>query len=79
MLSLFNRLPWLHRVLITAFSAIIVFAIFFLPNSEELHKPDAQLDVGRHYPVTLDKQLITRPEEEVIAPPLLCCAGKPTK
>ncbi|HDZ9131346.1 TPA: peptidoglycan DD-metalloendopeptidase family protein [Vibrio cholerae] len=69
MLSLFNRLPWLHRVLITAFSAIIVFAIFFLPNSEDLRKPDAQREVGRHYPVTLDNQLVSTSEEEVIAPP----------
>ncbi|EEW09438.1 conserved hypothetical protein [Vibrio mimicus VM573] len=59
MLSLFTRLPWLHRVLITAFSAIIVFAVFFLPNAESLRNPNSQLEIGRHYPITLDNELFS--------------------
>ncbi|MDE1514788.1 MAG: peptidoglycan DD-metalloendopeptidase family protein [Vibrio sp.] len=64
MLSLFNRLPWLHRVLITAFSAIIVFAVFFLPNSDGLRQSNSQLEVGRHYPIELDNQLFANLEQE---------------
>ncbi|KQB04004.1 peptidase M23 [Vibrio metoecus] len=63
MLSLFTRLPWLHRVLITVFSAVIAFAVFFLPNAERLHKPESQLEVGRHYPLSLDNQLLSTTNE----------------
>lgn len=64
MLSFFNGLPWLHRVLISIFTAIIVFAIFFLPSPDDLHPANTQLEVGRHYPIPLDNDLFATEEEE---------------
>ncbi len=54
MLSIFQRLPLLHRALIAFFVAIIIFALFFLPDVSELKPHQAQLEVGRHYPISMN-------------------------
>ncbi|MBM7038611.1 peptidoglycan DD-metalloendopeptidase family protein [Vibrio ulleungensis] len=58
MLSIFQRLPLLHRALIAFFTAIVVFALFFLPDAHELHEDDDRLEIGRHYPLTINTQAL---------------------
>ncbi len=58
MLSIFARLPWIHRALIAFFSAIIVIALFFLPDANELRNTENQLEVGRHYPLTINAEAL---------------------
>jgi murein DD-endopeptidase MepM/ murein hydrolase activator NlpD len=58
MLSIFARLPTLHRVLIAFFSALIVVALFFLPTPNELGKEQRKLEVGRHYNLSIKAQAL---------------------
>jgi murein DD-endopeptidase MepM/ murein hydrolase activator NlpD len=56
MLSLFSQLPRLHRALISTFTAIIVFALFFLPDPRDLSPEESNIQIGRHYPLTIDAE-----------------------
>lgn len=58
MVSIFKRLPLLHRILICFFSALIVVALM-LPDVSELQeaKPN-KLVVGQHYPVKIDSMAL---------------------
>ncbi|MCJ2378678.1 peptidoglycan DD-metalloendopeptidase family protein [Vibrio sp. ZSDZ34] len=53
MLSVFTRLPWLHRALISLFTALIVIALF-LPDAEELREDNDRLEVGKHYSLSMN-------------------------
>lgn len=53
MVSVFKRLPWLHRALIAFFTALIVIALF-LPDVTELDDGNDRLEVGKHYALTID-------------------------
>ncbi|QXO17845.1 peptidoglycan DD-metalloendopeptidase family protein [Vibrio ostreae] len=59
MLAIFARLPWMHRALIALFSALIVTALFFLPNPEDLRDDSERLQVGRHYPLAIDSEALS--------------------
>ncbi len=59
MLSIFTRLPWIHRALIAIFSALIVFALLFLPSPETLQSNPDRLQVGRHYPLAINKEALS--------------------
>ncbi|KGY12347.1 peptidase M23 [Vibrio tubiashii] len=53
MLSLFARLPWIHRALITLFSALIVI-VLFLPAPNDLRQEETIYQVGKAYPLAID-------------------------
>ncbi|RTZ15029.1 peptidase M23 [Vibrio aquaticus] len=53
MLSLFARLPWIHRALIAFFSALIVIALF-LPAPKDLRQEESNYQVGKAYPLSID-------------------------
>ncbi|MDK9728132.1 peptidoglycan DD-metalloendopeptidase family protein [Vibrio sp. D415a] len=55
--SIFVRLPLLHKVLIGFFSALIIFAFFFLPDPQDLDPQQSRLKVGQHYPVPVSLEL----------------------
>ncbi|MFY2160934.1 peptidoglycan DD-metalloendopeptidase family protein [Vibrio alginolyticus] len=55
--SIFVRLPLLHKVLIGFFSALIIFALFFLPAPQDLDPQQSRLKVGQHYPVPVSLEL----------------------
>ncbi|EPV8283700.1 peptidoglycan DD-metalloendopeptidase family protein [Vibrio alginolyticus] len=55
--SIFVRLPLLHKVLIGFFSAQIIFALFFLPDPQDLDPQQSRLKVGQHYPVPVSLEL----------------------
>ncbi|EPQ8263909.1 peptidoglycan DD-metalloendopeptidase family protein [Vibrio alginolyticus] len=55
--SIFVRLPLLHKVLISFFSALIIFALFFLPDPQDLDPQQSRLKVGQHYPVPVSLEL----------------------
>ncbi|MCE9828931.1 peptidoglycan DD-metalloendopeptidase family protein [Vibrio diabolicus] len=55
--SIFVRLPLLHKVLIGFFSALIIFALFFLPDPQDLNPQQSRLKVGQHYPVPVSLEL----------------------
>ncbi|EHD2240787.1 peptidoglycan DD-metalloendopeptidase family protein [Vibrio vulnificus] len=59
MLSIFARLPILHKVLIGFFSAIIFIALFLLPDANELLPKENRLEVGRHYPIDIEMQRLS--------------------
>lgn len=59
MLSIFTRLPWVHRALIAVFSALIVFAILFLPSPESLQNNPNKLQIGRHYPLAINSEALS--------------------
>lgn len=59
MLSIFTRLPWIHRTLIALCSALIVFALLFLPSPESLQKNPNKLQVGRHYPLAINSEALS--------------------
>ncbi len=59
MLSIFARLPWMHRALIAIFSAVIVIALFFLPDPKDLHPEESRYEVGRHYPLTINAEALS--------------------
>ncbi|KOO13651.1 peptidase M23 [Vibrio xuii] len=54
MLSLFARLPWIHRALIAFFSAIIVVALF-LPAPKDLREEESNYQIGKAYPIEIDQ------------------------
>ncbi|HHF0484767.1 TPA: peptidoglycan DD-metalloendopeptidase family protein [Vibrio antiquarius] len=55
--SIFVRLPLLHKILIGFFSALIIFALFFLPDPQDLDPQQSRLKVGQHYPVPVSLEL----------------------
>ncbi|HHX8655619.1 TPA: peptidoglycan DD-metalloendopeptidase family protein [Vibrio diabolicus] len=55
--SIFVRLPLLHKVLIGFFSALIILALFFLPDPQDLDPQQSRLKVGQHYPVPVSLEL----------------------
>ncbi|PFG55410.1 murein DD-endopeptidase MepM/ murein hydrolase activator NlpD [Vibrio sp. ES.051] len=57
--SIFIRLPLLHKVLIGFFSALIIFALLFLPDPQDLAPQQSRLKVGQHYPVPVSLELTT--------------------
>lgn len=57
--SIFVRLPLLHKVLIGFFSALIIFALFFLPDPQDLSPQQSRLIVGQSYPVPISMELTT--------------------
>ncbi|EIA1555628.1 peptidoglycan DD-metalloendopeptidase family protein [Vibrio parahaemolyticus] len=57
--SIFVRLPLLHKVLIGFFSALIIIALFFLPDPQDLNPQQSRLKVGQHYPVAISLELTT--------------------
>ncbi|MHC6526373.1 peptidoglycan DD-metalloendopeptidase family protein [Vibrio proteolyticus] len=57
MLSIFARLPWMHRALIACFSALMVIALF-LPDPQDLRSDEGTLEIGRHYPLTIDAEAL---------------------
>ncbi len=70
MLSIFARLPILHRCLIAFFSALIVIALFFLPDVRELDPDQNRLTIGERYPIALSRESLapaTIKEEDVVA------------
>lgn len=70
MLSIFARLPWIHRALIALFSALIVAALFFLPDPEDLRDDSERLQVGRHYPLAINHEALS-PGETILPTALL--------
>ncbi|MGL6314666.1 peptidoglycan DD-metalloendopeptidase family protein [Vibrio sp. WXL103] len=54
MLSIFKRLPWLHRILIGLSLALMAFAAFFLPEPHTLAHFDNHYKVGQLYPVEIN-------------------------
>ncbi len=62
MLSIFQRLPLLHRALIAFFTALVVFALFFLPDPHDLRQDEGKLEIGRHYPLTINKEALNPTE-----------------
>ncbi|UPQ87574.1 peptidoglycan DD-metalloendopeptidase family protein [Vibrio sinaloensis] len=61
MLSLFARLPWIHRALIAFFSAFIVVALF-LPTPQDLRQDESYYQVGTAYPLAIDLDAIIAPQ-----------------
>ncbi|MGF1720037.1 peptidoglycan DD-metalloendopeptidase family protein [Vibrio kyushuensis] len=59
MLSIFNRLPWVHRALIAFFSAVITIALFFLPDPKDLRQEKSTYEIGRHYPLTINAEALS--------------------
>ncbi|MDG3088934.1 peptidoglycan DD-metalloendopeptidase family protein [Vibrio hannami] len=57
MLSTFQRLPAIHRVLIALISALLVF-IVFLPDADELMRDQKTLEVGHHYPLAINAEAL---------------------
>ncbi|ENE5199007.1 peptidoglycan DD-metalloendopeptidase family protein [Vibrio parahaemolyticus] len=57
--SIFVRLPLLHKVLIGFFSALIIIALFFLPDPQDLNPQQSRLKVGQYYPVPISLELTT--------------------
>jgi murein DD-endopeptidase MepM/ murein hydrolase activator NlpD len=59
MLSIFIRLPRLHQILIGCFTALIIVAAFFLPLPGDLTGGDNQLEIGRHYPLSINAEALS--------------------
>ncbi|MCW4445168.1 peptidoglycan DD-metalloendopeptidase family protein [Vibrio splendidus] len=66
MLSIFARLPILHRAFIAFFSAVIFVAIFLLPDVSSLRDDTGALVVGKHYPLTINASALVSSSD---APP----------
>ncbi len=58
MLTIFARLPLLHKLLIGLISAIIVFSMIFLPSLSTLRKQEKHLEIGRHYPLAINLEAL---------------------
>lgn len=65
MLSIFARLPILHRVFIAFFSAVIFVALFLLPDVSSLRDKSDSLIIGKHYPLTINAAALVSNEEHV--------------
>ncbi|MDA0117208.1 peptidoglycan DD-metalloendopeptidase family protein [Vibrio sp. T11.5] len=63
MLSIFARLPWMHRACITLFSALIVIALF-LPSPQDLRPDEKLYEVGEHYPIAIDAEALMSSDSE---------------
>ncbi|MEZ9944376.1 peptidoglycan DD-metalloendopeptidase family protein [Vibrio breoganii] len=59
MLTIFQRLPLLHRALICCFSALIVVALFLLPDPRSLHEQENNYQVGRIYPLEINAKALS--------------------
>ncbi|UUM30163.1 peptidoglycan DD-metalloendopeptidase family protein [Vibrio japonicus] len=66
MLSLFARLPWIHRALIAFFSALMVIALF-LPAPQDLRQEERVYQVGKIYPLDINYEALSLQES---LPPL---------
>ncbi|MGF1753555.1 peptidoglycan DD-metalloendopeptidase family protein [Vibrio makurazakiensis] len=58
MLSIFARLPLLHRAFIAFFSAVIFIALFLLPEANSLRDNKSRLEIGKHYPLTINAEAL---------------------
>lgn len=58
MLTIFKRLPLLHRALICLFTAIILVALFLLPDPRELRDEKTNYKVGKLYSLPIDADLL---------------------
>ncbi|MBW3694190.1 peptidase M23 [Vibrio sp. T187] len=63
MLSIFARLPLLHRAFIAFFSAVIFIALFLLPDVNSLRDTSNRLKVGEHYPLTINAEALASGSE----------------
>ncbi|MER2495034.1 peptidoglycan DD-metalloendopeptidase family protein [Vibrio neptunius] len=63
MLSIFARLPWMHRACITLFSALIIIALF-LPSPQDLRPDEKLYEVGEHYPIAIDAEALMSSDSE---------------
>ncbi|AIS53894.1 peptidoglycan DD-metalloendopeptidase family protein [Vibrio coralliilyticus] len=63
MLSLFARLPWMHRACIALFSALIVIALF-LPSPQDLRPDEKLYEVGEHYPIAINAEALISSDSE---------------
>ncbi|MDD1784223.1 peptidoglycan DD-metalloendopeptidase family protein [Enterovibrio sp. ZSDZ35] len=59
-----KAIPQLHRILITAISAILVVLIL-LPSETPAQHPDARYQVGKQYNVPLEMSALLPPEDEM--------------
>ncbi|MDA9556769.1 peptidoglycan DD-metalloendopeptidase family protein [Vibrio sp.] len=57
MISIFTRLPILHRILIAIISALIV-VVFSLPDVEQLRPKNANLEVGKLYSLPIKQDIL---------------------
>ncbi|MDN3681484.1 peptidoglycan DD-metalloendopeptidase family protein [Vibrio tapetis subsp. quintayensis] len=57
-MSKFARLSLLHRILIGFFTAVIVIAVFFLPDAKDLRPEQSGLEVGKLYPLTINAEAL---------------------
>ncbi|WP_070962334.1 peptidoglycan DD-metalloendopeptidase family protein [Vibrio sonorensis] len=64
MVSLFARLPWIHRALIVFFSALIVVALFLLPEPKTLRQETGYYDIGKPYPIDIDAATLALTDRE---------------
>lgn len=62
MLTIFKRLPLLHRALICLFAALIIMALFFLPDPAQLSQHRSNYQVGKLYSLPIDESLLNRSE-----------------
>jgi len=69
--SIFVRLPLLHKVLIGLFSTLIIFALFFLPDPQDLAPQQNQLKVGQYYPVPVPLEFRTLNSSSPASPMVL--------
>lgn len=65
MLSIFTRLPWIHKTLIVFFSAIIFVALFLLPDASDLRTDESRLELGRHYPLAINAEALS-PGQDIL-------------
>lgn len=63
MLSIFARLPWMHRACIALFSALIVIALF-LPSPQDLRPDEKLYEVGEHYPIAISAEALISSDSE---------------
>lgn len=54
--SILARLSTTHRVFIILFTIMILAAIFFLPNIQELKVNQETFEIGKHYPLPIDAE-----------------------
>ncbi|CAM2848812.1 peptidoglycan DD-metalloendopeptidase family protein [Vibrio rarus] len=64
MLTIFHHLPLLHRALICCFSAIIIIAVFLLPDPRSLRTKESLYEVGRIYPIAMNPDSLSSPKRE---------------
>lgn len=63
MLSIFARLPWMHRACIALFSALIVIALL-LPSPQDLRPDEKLYEVGEHYPIAINAEALISSDSE---------------